>query len=82
MSDDRNQQNGPDAQNRKLRWPTGWLPLIGLVAGALAGLLIGLVPVGIALGLAVTVGVDSLFNEYTNGDPERIRQLLKGKKSE
>ncbi len=79
MTNDLNEQVTPDQGER---WPTGWLSLIGLLVGAPIGLLIGLVPVGLALGLAVGAGINSLLNEYYNGDPERIRQLLKGKKKE
>jgi len=46
----------------RLRWPTGWLMLAGLLIGAAIGWVAGLVPVGMVAGLAVGVGIDSLLH--------------------
>lgn len=55
-------------QTEHRRWPTGWLILAGLLLGAGTGALLGQVPVGMAAGLALGVGIDSLLNHRLNED--------------
>lgn len=48
----------------------GWLVLAGLLSGALLGWLAGplsAIPLGMAAGVALGVGADSLLNRHVNG---------------
>ena len=53
----------------RLRWPTGWLMLAGLLTGAAVGWAAGVVPVGMVAGLAVGVGIDSLLHHRLDEIP-------------
>ena len=53
----------------RLRWPTGWLMLAGLLIGAAIGWAAGLVPVGMVAGLALGVGIDSLLHQRLDEVP-------------
>ena len=49
------------------RYPTGITTLAGLLIGAFLGWLLYEIPFGMAAGLAVGVGIDSLLNYWLNG---------------
>ncbi len=68
---DRDQAAGaPPTSDPAPRWPTGLLTLIGLAVGALVGLAAHWLPVGMAGGVAVGVGLDSLANHWLNAAPD------------
>lgn len=48
------------------RWPTGVATLVGLALGSLGGWWAGLVPAGLAVGLALGVGLDSILSNWLN----------------
>ncbi len=59
----------PHEHDTRLRWPTGWLMLAGLLTGAAIGWAAGLIPVGMTAGLAVGVGIDSLLHHRLDEVP-------------
>jgi hypothetical protein len=60
--------DGNPADDPLRRWPTGWLTLAGILAGAGIGALVESVPLAMAAGLALGVGIDSLLNHQWNAD--------------
>lgn len=57
------------SNTRRNSYPTGWVTLAGIVIGALAGGAWYELPVGMAAGLALGVGIDSLLNHWFNEIP-------------
>lgn len=54
----------------KRRFTPGWITLAGMLSGALIGWLAepsGAVPLGMAAGVALGAGMDSLLNRRING---------------
>jgi hypothetical protein len=60
----------------KRHWPTGIMTLAGLLMGAFLGWALYEIPVGMAAGLAVGVGIDSLLNNRLNPRPEKAESQM------
>jgi hypothetical protein len=60
----------------KTYWPTGITTLAGLLIGAFLGWALYEIPFGMAAGLAVGVGIDSLLNNRLNPRPEKAESLV------